>query len=967
MTNSISNDSQASDNIKVLVRIRPKIEREYDQSTNCIYTDNNSIIIQTRKEKKQFTFDYIATEDVTQSEIFSQCGKAICDSVLEGYNGTIFVYGQTGAGKTYTLLGPKLTQLHQLHTSSESTPLQTSPLLKKGYLTYTHRKEEEGKGILPRVIEYLFEQSIKLNQQHKDKIEFECSFLEIYQEQISDLLDYSSNKNITIRDFSDSVVIDNLLKVKIESPNEAFQLIKEGNKLRHIASTNMNVESSRSHAVFSVYITNRATSEKGKYVVKKSVFHLIDLAGSERQKSTQCVGERIKEAGKINKSLMQLSHVIKNLSEATSKNKNIHIHYRDSKLTHLLKDSLGGNAKTCIIANISPSNGSIQETISTLIFAQSAKQIKNKAVINEELVNAFLQNDKTLLLKASFEEVKKLREKYNAVKAENYYLLSLLEGRDISGGGGIHGSNVKGNNEFTKTIDCVEEEIENMMKEMTSKEEKMNELEENKVTLRKRLDEIELELKIKDKELQEKKNNLLIAKKEYEVVKNQLKKFALENAYQTKNLSGFENEKKRNLEEHQVKINELNKQITSNNDLIITKNNIIKSTLEDIDVITKELNQQNEVIQNKTQKLNELSQEKEKIEHEIENEEEVISILNKELNDTDSSLYQVIEAHENCLSQLNKTKQNCKSVILEYTGKIQTLQLKKIEAEEKKNLAIKSYDESRVELERIKSEIEKIKNVVEVENESIIKKMEEDIKMGRNENKNMEVAVQAQKDKNIKLNEEFDVLSENKTINSNKISLLTKIKNENLKLKDELNEFKTKFENLHFDFVPKNNSQIDVASIINQKENSVKESERLLLKLITKMKNELCRKNSTSNMKEPKEKDLKERFDSYFTKLLFVNTENSKLLNKLSKENDEKEKQIASLNREILNQKHNFSQKLCKSCCKLNNYKRNSLSNLDINILNSFGKKRKYKEFISGNGDENITFQINEINNGTYY
>ena len=966
MTNSISNDTQASDNIKVLVRIRPKIEREYDQNTNCIYTDNNSIIIQTRKEKKHFTFDYIATEEASQSEIFSQCGKEICDSVLEGYNGTIFVYGQTGAGKTYTLLGPKFTQSHQFHPSSENTPLQTSPLLKKGYLTYTHRKEEEGKGILPRVIEYLFDQSIKLNQQHKDKIEFECSFLEIYQEQISDLLDYNSSKNIIIRDFSDSVVIDNLFKAKITSPNEAYQLIKEGNKSRHIASTNMNIESSRSHAVFSIYITNRTISEKGKHVIKKSVFHLIDLAGSERQKNTQCVGERIKEAGKINKSLMQLSHVIKNLSEAASKNKNIHIHYRDSKLTHLLKDSLGGNAKTCIIANISPSNGNIQETISTLIFAQSAKQIKNKAVINEEMVNAFLQNDKTLLLKASFEEVKKLREKYNAVKAENYYLLSLLEGRDISGGGGVHGGNVKGNNEFTKTIDCVEEEIENMMKEITSKEETMNELEENKVKLRKKLNEIELELKIKDKELQEKKNTLAIAKKEYDVVKNQLKKFALENAYQTKNLSAFENEKKINLEEHQEKINELNKQITGNNDLIITKNNIIKSTLEDIDAITKEINQQNEIIQNKTQKLNELSQEKEKIEHEIENEEEVICILNKELNDTDSSLSQVIEAHENCLSQLNKTKQNCKAVILEYTGKIQTLQLKKIEAEEKKNIAIKSYDESRVELERIKGEIEKIKNVVEVENENIIKKLKDDIKLGVDENKNMEKLIQLQKEKNIKLNENFDILSENKTINSNKVSLLTKIKNENLKLKDELNEFKTKFENLHFDFVPKNNSPIDIASIINQKENSVKESERLLLKLITKMKNELYRKSNLSNIKDPQEKDIKDRFNSYFTKLLFVNNENTKLLNKLSKESEDKEKQIASLNREILNQKQNFSQKLCKSCCKLNNYKRNTLSNLDINILNSFGKKRKYKEFLSGNGDENIPFQINEINNGSY-
>ena len=146
MINNVSNDKKTSENIKVIVRIRPKIEREYDQNTNSIYCEDNAIFIQRKKEKKQFTFDYVASEETSQSEIFSQCGKEICDSVLEGYNGTIFVYGQTGAGKTYTLLGPKFTQSNNFNTS-ENTPLQTSPLIKRGYLTYTLRKEEEGRGI----------------------------------------------------------------------------------------------------------------------------------------------------------------------------------------------------------------------------------------------------------------------------------------------------------------------------------------------------------------------------------------------------------------------------------------------------------------------------------------------------------------------------------------------------------------------------------------------------------------------------------------------------------------------------------------------------------------------------------------------------------------------------------------------------------------------------------------------------
>jgi kinesin family protein 15 len=329
------------ENIKVVLRIRPRNEKELEQWNN-IKVDANSIMLSTKNEVKQFTYDYIAKEESSQSEIFEQCAKQIADYTLQGYNGTIFVYGQTGAGKTYTLLGPKFSGSNSFLSEEE---------LNGSFGRYYMKKEEESRGVLPRVIDYLFERSRNIEG---STLTFSCSFLEIYQEQISDLLDPSQTKPVNIRDLSDSVMVEGLSKVSIASADEALGIIIKGNfkltlgsKLRHVGSTNMNNESSRSHAVFSIYIENKS-KENGKMRTKKSVFHLIDLAGSERQKFTETQGNRLKEAGMINKSLMQLGHVIKSLLEI-AEGKARHIHYRDSKLTHLLKDSLGGNSKVILI------------------------------------------------------------------------------------------------------------------------------------------------------------------------------------------------------------------------------------------------------------------------------------------------------------------------------------------------------------------------------------------------------------------------------------------------------------------------------------------------------------------------------------------------------------------------------------------------------------------------------------------
>lgn len=326
--------------------------------------------------------------------VFRSTAPEIAEAALNGYNGTIFVYGQTGAGKTHSLIGRN-----------------------------TNGKITENSGILPRSIDYLF-WMIKNNPEYKTHLfNIKCSFLEIYNENLYDLIgasntNSSENSNhgrgLFIRDQGDSVKVENLTEHPITSFEQALELVMIGLKNRVTASTAVNKESSRSHAVFSIYIENKM-KVNNKKVTKRSVFHLIDLAGSERQKNTETIGERTKEAGKINKSLMNLGHVIKTLID-NSDGKKIHVHYRDSKLTHLLKDSLGGNSKTCIIANISPAYNHCQETISTLIFAQNAKQIKNKAMVNEEVTSEYFYK----------EELRKLLEQYEGMKQENKFLHSLI-------------------------------------------------------------------------------------------------------------------------------------------------------------------------------------------------------------------------------------------------------------------------------------------------------------------------------------------------------------------------------------------------------------------------------------------------------------------------------------------------------------------------------------------------------------
>ncbi|CAK4972899.1 unnamed protein product [Aphanomyces euteiches] len=329
-----------------------------------------SSVVALKKEPRNFFFDCVFGEKSTQEHVFDRVGRPITTACLEGYNGTIFAYGQTGSGKTYTMLG-----------------------------------DNQNKGLVPRVLQYLFDRQDANDSSSSIEYTYMCSFLEIYNEKVYDLLDMSNSageNGLQLREnHSRGVFVEGLQESVVHNAQEAANLMAIGTQNRHVGETSMNRESSRSHSVFVLHIHSTETTSDGLIKKRQARFNLVDLAGSERQKSTEAAGERLKEAGNINKSLSALGNVILALAESAT-GKSRHVHYRDSKLTYLLKDSLGGNSKTFMIAAISPAEDCLSETLSTLKFAQRAKMIKNNAFINEDT----LGEDFTVLQ----EEIKRLRQ-----------------------------------------------------------------------------------------------------------------------------------------------------------------------------------------------------------------------------------------------------------------------------------------------------------------------------------------------------------------------------------------------------------------------------------------------------------------------------------------------------------------------------------------------------------------------------
>nr|XP_025042437.1 kinesin-like protein KIF1B isoform X3 [Pelodiscus sinensis] len=358
--------------VKVAVRVRPFNSRETSKESKCIIQmqGNSTSIINPKNPKeapKSFSFDYsywshTSPEDpcfASQNRVYNDIGKEMLLHAFEGYNVCIFAYGQTGAGKSYTMMG---------------------------------KQEESQAGIIPQLCEELFE---KINDNSNEEISYsvEVSYMEIYCERVRDLLNPKNKGNLRVREHPLlGPYVEDLSKLAVTSYTDIADLMDAGNKARTVAATNMNETSSRSHAVFTIVFTQkRHDTETDLCTEKVSKISLVDLAGSERADSTGAKGTRLKEGANINKSLTTLGKVISALAEVDNctskskkKKKTDFIPYRDSVLTWLLRENLGGNSRTAMVAALSPADINYDETLSTLRYADRAKQIKCNAVINED-------------------------------------------------------------------------------------------------------------------------------------------------------------------------------------------------------------------------------------------------------------------------------------------------------------------------------------------------------------------------------------------------------------------------------------------------------------------------------------------------------------------------------------------------------------------------------------------------------
>uniref|UniRef100_A0A8C1DCH6 Kinesin family member 13Ba n=1 Tax=Cyprinus carpio carpio TaxID=630221 RepID=A0A8C1DCH6_CYPCA len=315
--------------------------------------------------------DESETEKFAGQDVVFQClGESLLHNAFQGYNACIFAYGQTGSGKSYTMMG------------SADQP-----------------------GLIPRLCSSLFERTIQ-HQREEESFTVEVSYMEIYNEKVRDLLDpKGSRQALRVREHKVlGPYVDGLSRLAVESYKDIESLMSEGNKSRTVAATNMNEESSRSHAVFNIILTHTLKDlQSGTSGEKVSKLSLVDLAGSERAAKTGAAGERLKEGSNINKSLTTLGLVISALADqGAGKNKNKFVPYRDSVLTWLLKDSLGGNSRTAMVATVSPAADNYDETLSTLRYADRAKSIVNHAVVNED--------PNARIIRELREEVEKLRD-----------------------------------------------------------------------------------------------------------------------------------------------------------------------------------------------------------------------------------------------------------------------------------------------------------------------------------------------------------------------------------------------------------------------------------------------------------------------------------------------------------------------------------------------------------------------------
>lgn len=364
-----------ADNVKVAIRCRPLFKREKEKKETdivSISSSRNEVIVslpdQTKKPVK-FTYDFAYPQDSQQENIYKECAKPVIDFLLEGFNCTIFAYGQTGTGKTFTMEGDA--------------------------------KNPEMLGLIPRSFNQIFEviDSAGENQDYLVRV----SMLELYNENLKDSLVGEGGKKLEIHeDPKTGFYVKELTSYTVKKASELLEKLNYGKSSRQVRATEMNDYSSRSHSIFNIMIESSETDEMGNKTFRYGKLNLVDLAGSEKQKKTKATNEALKEGININLSLTTLGNVINQLVK-----KSAHVSFRNSKLTKLLADSLGGNSKTLMIANIGPASSNYLETLQTLKYANRAKQIQNKPVVNEDAKDAQLKvkMDELKMLKLQIQQL----------------------------------------------------------------------------------------------------------------------------------------------------------------------------------------------------------------------------------------------------------------------------------------------------------------------------------------------------------------------------------------------------------------------------------------------------------------------------------------------------------------------------------------------------------------------------------
>ncbi|PAA85906.1 hypothetical protein BOX15_Mlig016377g1 [Macrostomum lignano] len=383
-----------SEAVKVIVRCRPLNQREKDLKCETVVSMESSrgqcSIVNPSDSKappKSFFFDGAYFTDSTTDNIYADIAYPLVEGVTEGYNGTIFAYGQTGCGKSFSMQG------------ITDPPSQ--------------------RGIIPRAFDHIFE-TISVAQSSKFLVH--ASYLEIYNEEIRDLLGKDVKARLDLKEHPEKgVYVSGLSMHKVTNVSECQVVMERGWKNRATGATLMNADSSRSHSIFTIYLECAEWDDQGEEHIRAGKLNLVDLAGSERQSKTGATGDRLKEATKINLSLSALGNVISALVDGKSK----HIPYRDSKLTRLLQDSLGGNTKTLMVACLSPADNNYDETLSTLRYANRAKNIQNKPKINED--------PKDALLRQYQEEIEKLKAILAGHLGDPSQLAALLGGAAAAG------------------------------------------------------------------------------------------------------------------------------------------------------------------------------------------------------------------------------------------------------------------------------------------------------------------------------------------------------------------------------------------------------------------------------------------------------------------------------------------------------------------------------------------------------